>query len=412
MRVSTARFYQTTIEAINRQQQKLVDVQQQLATGKRVLQPSDDPAAATRSLALEKIIEEYGQYARNTDFSESKLALEESAVGATEDILQRVRELAVAAASQLNTENERKVVANEVEQLLNQAVDISNYRDGANEYIFAGFQSKIKPFTRDNAGNVTYNGDQGQRELNLGPDIRVPVGDPGSTVFQAIRNGNGVFVAETNAANAGTAIIGEGSVAGTFAADTYTIAFTQALPTDPITYTITGVASGAVAAGTYATVEQLSNGDDLRASFSFNGVQIDVSGQPTDADSFDISPSQNQDMFTTIQNFIDALSIPGDEPPKKAAVSNGINRTLSDLNRAMDNLTGVRTQIGARRNTVQSQQSTNDDIKLELQSIQSGLVDLDFPQAVSVMNRELMSLQAAQTTFVRMQNLSIFNFLR
>lgn len=411
MRISTTFFMQQGVDAITNQQQKISKLQLQLASGTRVLTPSDDPAASTRALSLDQVFSQQEQYIKNAVFAESKLSLEEDAIDTTENSLQRIKELAIAAASQLNGENDRLTMATEVRQLFNQIVSTANYRDPTGEYLFAGFQSKTKPFNLDNSGNVVYAGDQGQRIVNIGNQVQVAVNDPGDEVFNAIRNGNGIFAVAAGNTNTGTGLIGEGSTNGTFISDTYMLQFTQVLATDDITYTITGASSGVVGSGTYATAAQISANDELSGSFSFNGAQIDISGRPANSDTFSVSPSSNQDLFTTINNFISALEMESDDATERAAVQNGINRSITDLNQSMDHLITRRTDIGARRNTIEKQNIINEDFNQEITAIRSRLMDLDYAQAISDMNQEMLGLEAAQRTFVRMQDLSIFNYL-
>ena len=64
-------------------------------------------------------------------------------------------------------------------------------------------------------------------------------------------------------------------------------------------------------------------------------------------------------------------------PPDDARVTNQMNNVLSDLERAIDNVTRVRTDIGARLNTLESQQETNTTFMFELESTRSQVQDLD-----------------------------------
>ena len=77
----------------------------------------------------------------------------------------------------------------------------------------------------------------------------------------------------------------------------------------------------------------------------------------------------------------------------------------------MDRFREVQAVIGARRNTIESQKEANADLTLQLQTVQSQLEDADLVEAVSLLARESNALQAAQAAFVRVQGLSLFNFL-
>jgi flagellar hook-associated protein 3 FlgL len=71
----------------------------------------------------------------------------------------------------------------------------------------------------------------------------------------------------------------------------------------------------------------------------------------------------------------------------------------------------VRAAIGARQNIIEAQKSFNEDLNLQLTGLRSSLEDVDLIEAASNLNLRLVTLQAAQAAFARMQNLSLFNYL-
>ncbi len=84
---------------------------------------------------------------------------------------------------------------------------------------------------------------------------------------------------------------------------------------------------------------------------------------------------------------------------------------LADLDTGLNRILNVRASIGARLNAADIQQNLNADLDVDLQSLLSDTRDLDFTEAISRFNLQLVSLQAAQQAFVRVQGLSLFNFL-
>lgn len=402
MRISTPQIYQQAINNILNQQAQLTKTQLQLGSGQRLLTPADDPAAASQVLNIQQALSSTAQYQANSNAARARLELEETALTGVGDLLQHVRVLAVQANNATQNNETRAAIAIEVRARLDELLALANTTDANGEYLFAGFQGKTLPFSAAAGGTYAYSGDQGQRYLQIGPTRQVAVSDSGSAVFQAIRNGNGVFVTAHNAGNTGSGIISPGSVNGVFVPDTYTLSFTQALPNDPITYTVTGAISGVVASGTYAS----------GANISFNGAQISVSGTPADGDSFTVSPSANQDMFTTLKNLAVALETPINSTAAQAKLNNTLNRALTDLDQALGKVLEIRAAVGARLNAVDSQQGQHEALGVQLQQTLSSLQDLDYAQAASLLNQQLVALQAAQLAFVKTQNLSLFNYLR
>ena len=402
MRISTQQLQQQGINSMLEQQSQLGKTQLQVSTGRRILTPADDPAASSQVLGLTQAKEVTGQYQSNADAARARLSLEESALVGVGDILQRVRELAVQANNAPLSNGDRNAIAQEISQRLDGLLGLSNTKDANNEYIFSGYQGLVQPFSPASLGSFNYSGDEGQRYLQIGATRQVAVGDSGTTVFRAIRNGNGIFTTQESVTNAGTGVIDPGTVNGTFVPDTYTVTFTQLLPTNPITYTVTGVTSGLVGSGTY------TNG----SSIAFNGVQTSITGTPANGDNFTVTPSANQDIFTTVQNFAQALETAVGSPVSQAHFNNTMNRTLIDLDRSLDNIVDVRTRVGSRLNAIDSQKDLNDSFKLQLQETLSNLQDLDYAEAVSRLNLQITGLQAAQQSFIKIQGLSLFNFLR
>jgi flagellar hook-associated protein 3 FlgL len=403
MRISTSQIYEKSLNAMLDQQAGVNQTQLQVSTGRRILKPSDDPTQSARILDLGQALATNQQYQLNADTTRYRSSLEDSVLGSVTDLLQRARELTVQGANASQSNETRRSIAVEVRQRLDELLALSNTKDANGEYLFSGFKGQTQPFARS-GNSFSYSGDQNQRYLAVGPGIQVAERDPGSEVFQRVRNGNGTFNTADNPANTGTGIIDPGSASNAFVTDTYTITFAQVLPTDPITYSVTGAVSGVVVAAGTPYVDG--------AVLAFNGVTTNVKGTPANGDSFSLTPSTHQDVFTTLQNLVNTLETGAGDPASTARLNNGINRALTDIDQDIGKMLEVRAQVGARLNTIDSQKDTNDDFTLHLQSTLSDIQDLDYAEAASRLNRQLLGLQAAQQAFVKVQGLSLFNFLR
>ena len=98
-------------------------------------------------------------------------------------------------------------------------------------------------------------------------------------------------------------------------------------------------------------------------------------------------------------------------PLRVLQLNNAINRFFVDIDRAMDNFRGIRAEIGARMNALDSQQSLNEDFILRTRETISELEDLDITEAITRFTQQEVALQAAQQSYTRIQGLSLFNFL-
>lgn len=399
MRISTLEIQRQAVAAINDRQVELATTQSRLASGQRVQTPSDDPAAAERILTLREQLNGNTQFSRNANLATNRLQLEETVLTNATAIIQGVRERAVQGANASLSAADRRFVAADVEQSLDALLALANTRDANGEYLFAGNRTLTEPFTRGADGTVTYNGDQDQRELLIGPGRRIAVGDDGVEVFQRIPNGNGTFRVTDDPGNTGSGVAGGGSVVdpGAYDAADYTITFTA-----PDAFEVVNDASGAVvASGTFEP------GDTV----AFQGIQVRIQGQPAIGDAFAVTPSTSQDLFTTVQNTIDALRGNVDGANPDGGFNNAIGRSLADLDQALENMLDTRAQVGARLSTIDDEENILRDVNLFTESALSQLEDLDFARAASDFNLQLTALQAAQQAFTRIQGLSLFNFL-
>jgi flagellar hook-associated protein 3 FlgL len=403
MRISTPQIFRQGTNAILDQQSGLGKTQLQLATGKRMVAPSDDPAASARVLDLTQALDTTKQYQWNADAAKSRLGLEEYALTSVTDLMQRVRTLVVQASNTATMSNaDHTAIANEVTQRLGELLNLANTRDANSEYIFAGYQGRTQPFASDNAGGFTYSGDQGSRFLQVGPTTQVAVGDSGSDVFQAIRNGNGTFAVAGAGTNTGSGLIDAGSAdPATYVPDNYSI-----------TFTVVGAVTTYVVTDTTTSVAQPAAPYVDGAVISFAGHQTKITGTPANGDSFTITPSVNQDMFTTLQNLATTLRAGRSNPASLAQMSMGLNAALGALDQSLDKTVETRARIGARMNVIESQKDTNEAFTLGLNQTLSDVQDLDYASAASRLNQQMLALEAAQTTFSKVQGLSLFSFLR
>ncbi len=300
MRISTSQIYSQGVTSMLNKQAELAKTQLQLATGERILAPSDDPSAATRVMQLEQAVKSTEQYQRNADFADGRLGLEETVLVDVGNILQRVRELAVRANNDTLNAGDRSAIAVEVRGVLEDLMQLANTQDSNSEYMFAGFSTGTEPFTDDGAGNFSYVGDQGQRTVQIGVNRQVAIGDSGDDVFMNVDDGAGGKIS----------------------------------------------------------------------------------------------------MFATLYEFASDL---------EANAPTGV--VLTRLDSAIDEVLTARSAIGARQNSIENQRGANDSFSLLLQENKSQLEDLDYAEAVSRFEQQMLALQASQQTFIKIEGLSLFNYL-
>ncbi|PPD05319.1 MAG: flagellar hook-associated protein 3 [Methylobacter sp.] len=186
MRISTAFSQSQNLSALLNQQSRLNDTQLQLSSGQRISKPSDDPAGAAKIINVSQQIDQLEQYQTNIGAAQQRLELEDSTLKTANEAVQRLQEIATQSLNDINNANNRKTLAEEVDQLSNQLLALANTRSANGEYLFAGFKSSTPPFAA--SGNATapffsYNGDTNQRLIQISETRTIADGDPGSTIF-------------------------------------------------------------------------------------------------------------------------------------------------------------------------------------------------------------------------------------
>ena len=308
MRISTHLFYSQNTRAMADNQAAVSKTQQQLASGRSLSNASDDPAAAARLVEVRKELAAANQYGRNIELATGRLALEETSLEGAGNALQRMRELALQANNAHLSDADRGSIAQEVRQLTGHLLDIANTQDGHGEYLFGGYQSQTQPFVANN-GVVEYQGDDGRREVRVGPNLQMTVGDPGSEVFGQAAGGLGIF----------------------------------------------------------HTLETLAA-----------ALETPLSGDQAAASQF------HQDM----------------------------DRLLEEVDGGIDQLLTVRSRLGARLNSLESQAQVNQVFAERMEIAVGELSGLDYAQAMTRLSEQMLVLQAAQQSFTKVQGLSLFDYLR
>ncbi len=397
MRISTSMMHGNALGAMMQRQVDVSRTQTEVASGLRVQKPSDDPVAAVKIMQLAQSKSANTQYGTNISATTTRLEQEEQALADSESILQRVHELAVQSNSSALSYADRQSIVTELGELNKQLLDVANRKDANNEFLFSGL-SGTQPFMRNASNSVSYAGDDATRSLQIGDSQYIQYGNSGLQVFMNVPQGNGTFVTGATSTNAGTGVI-SGSVqnAAAWVPDDYKLTFTSA--TD---WQVTDSTSAVVSSG---------SGYVAGTAIAFNGIQVAVSGAPSAGDSFSIARSRKEDIFTTIDSLASAVKAVMSNPADQTQFQNRINSSLLQLDQAETSLLNVRTSVGARMSLLQSVESTRQDTVAQIDSSVSGLRDSDYAESVSRLTQQTTALQAAQQSYMKIAQLSLFNYL-
>jgi len=418
MRISTVTMYEQSVNSMNRQQGEFMKVGQQIATGRRVVNPSDDPQAASRAVGVSQAKAVTQQFADARVSARNSLSQSESVLNSVSDAIASAKTLMVQAASDTLSDADRQSVASELRGIYETVIGQANATDGNGRYLFGGFQDNSPPFIRDLDGRVAYVGDDDTRAQRIDASREMPVSDSGAKIFQSVAIGAG-YVAEAGqfddegnrvGNNAGNITFRGPQVTDPSAegfGDTFTVVFGG--DDESPTYTLTaadadGVERTLVADGAYVS------GDPI----GFDGLSLTLEGTPQPGDSLRVgqAPEMNTDLFKTFEKALAVLEAPAGAPSEKAEMRNTLNSVMRELDNSLDNVLTVRASVGARLNELDVVDAVGGNRMLNYEQTLSDLVDLDYAEAISEYSLRQVGLQAAQKAFVDIKGMSLFDYLR
>jgi flagellar hook-associated protein 3 FlgL len=406
MRIATSTIFEAGTRQLGTLQSDMAKLQLQMSTNKRVVAPSDDPIAAARALEVTQSQSINTQLDTNRANARSSLSQEEVILNGVTELMSSVQELVVKAGNASLGDADRASIATELEGRLSDLLGLANSTDGNGAYMFSGYKSATQPFNQTATG-AQYDGDQGQRNVQIGSTRSIPISNSGSAVFENNPTGNGRFQTGAAANNTGAGIISSGTVTDVsqLTGHKYALAFKVAGEPAVTTYTVNDNST------TPPTAVQSDQPYKAGQSISFGGMSMDIKGVPADGDTFTVAPSEKQSVFTTITSLIDTLRSPTIGSAGKAALANGLNQASDNMKSAYDTVLTARSSIGSRLTELDSLDSTGDDLNIQYASTLSDLVDLDLVKTYSLFTQQQVTLTAAQKSFTTMSGLSLFNFI-
>jgi len=403
MRISTNSLYESNVSRIGDTQSSLAKVQQQIASGKRLLSPADDPLGAAKALDLTQSQAMNAQYTENRSSARSALSMQEGALQSATGLLQDVRSQVVAAGSGTLDDASRKFIAGELRSRLSELTSLANSRDGVGNYLFAGFKDNAQPFN-SNGGAVSYAGDNGQKLLQVGASRQMPAGDSGDAIFMNVP-ASAVF----NSTSTGSATLSNITIKDASQAvpgHQYEVVFEAAAGSAP-TYSVYDTTkdpnkqAAPLATGAYASPQTIQAA----------GLELTVSGTPDTGDALSIRPARAQSMFKTLDKLIATLEAPVSTEAERKQFTYDLGVAGQNIDNALNNVLSVRASVGSRLQELDTLDDAGSARDLQYAEQLSDIQDVDYVKAVTDLTQKQMQLQAAQQSFVKVSGLSLFNFL-
>jgi len=408
MRISTQTLYAQSMRSMNQQQAELSHVGQQIASGQRVMRPSDDPQAASRAVQVSQAQAITSQYTDSRVSARNALSMEESVLNSVGDAVSSAKTLMLEAANGTLTNADRASIASQLQGVYETVLGQANATDGNGRYLFGGYQDKSVPFVMS-GGAVTYTvtdpNQDTSRQQQIDASRLMDVSDTGSTVFQGTRGATG-FMAVAESGNTGSVTFkGRPNVVDS---------------SDPnfgtpfkIAFSVTaGVATYEIQDGS-GNVLQAAQPYQSGQAIQYGGLSLSLSGTPANGDAIAVDQAQNfnTDLFKTFEKALAILKQPADTSAQQAALQNTLGNAMTEFDGSLDNVLMVRASVGSRLNELDVIDKVASNRQLNYAQTKSDLVDLDYNSAISEYSLRNVGLQAAQKAFVSMKQMNLFDLL-
>jgi flagellar hook-associated protein 3 FlgL len=202
MRISDRMLHNTVRANLVANQRRMLEVEDEITSGKKVRRPSDDPSAVASILRHRADVAANAQDQRTVNSANSRLSAADSALATVTEILHRATELTVQAGSDAIGTSHLQSIGAEINELLKQTVQVGNTRF-TGQYLFGGSKTTTPPFKAaagDTPAGVTYEGNSEPVTYELDGGIKIRVDVPGD---DALRSTLDALIAIRDKVNAG-----------------------------------------------------------------------------------------------------------------------------------------------------------------------------------------------------------------
>lgn len=418
-RMSSHQIHQSGLDVILDAQKRLSRTQEELASGKRLLTPADDPVAAAQIQGVRSELARIETLQSNVTRAASDLAMVEDSVANIESILMRARELAVRGSNASLSTQDREIIATEIDGLRDQLIAAANTQSADGEYIFGGYAVGTAPYTARDI-NTTFGGDGGSREINIAKGLTVKTRISGNEIFG--EGDAGFLEGIPGIFNSGLSSV---KVTVNATADLAELSSSYRLQYTETGITVTNADTGEVTEhapedGRFLFIDGMTiDTTAFNAEFAGDTFTIqnpsEVAGRALNAFetlsvlSKGLRGAEAADYYSRADDFVISRNVTHEG--ERVTPENAVSISMIALDVNLESVRSARTDLGVRMNRVEDQRLLNENFNVRLQETLSGLEDLDFTKAITEMNLQMVALEAAQKAYTKTQSLSLFNYL-
>jgi len=424
MTISTSYLFDRSVARMSTIQSDLSESQAKIAGGKQILEPSDAPDKAAVVQRLKTVLGRQDSYSKALQTIQNRLGLEDATLRSVSNVLIRVKELALQSANETLSSDDRLTLVNEMQGMRDQLLSLANTTDSNGNFIYAGSRVKEPAFGHNETGKLDYLGDRTEMSVLIGEQRKMSINRTGANVFvtvprieaptlKAIIPSYGGITQASTVSTTTKVEVANLSFANTQSANTLALTPGQQFTIAGLTWTAGD--NGTTAAELEAAFESIDDGTDFTnlATRSVGGSF--TSGTLTDFSSGSALSSTGTSInftSTTKSNgigFFQALDdlISGVQGSDQASMQQGI----SEIDGLLTGVVLAQADLGADMNIVTQQSEVIDATKITMRTTLSGVEDLDYAAAITLMNKQMLAMEAAQASFAKISQLSLFQYL-
>ncbi len=406
MRVSTNMMYQRGVRSLQNANERLDTANQQLTTGNKFSSAGDDPVGMSESQSLSTKIALYNQYNNNGGLLNSSLSLEETSLTSINTSLSRAYTLMQQANSGALSSTDRASVATSLSEIQKQLLDLMNSKNADGEYIYGGNQSQTPPFAVDGNGIYNFQGDTGQRQIQVAPSVTIPSNDSGLALFQSVATRRTASVPLASAGSL-TVAVSDQSAYESFYKNTYDYSSAanntfqiQTTTGSPDQYSIVDASTPpkVLSSGTYQP----------GTAINFNGLTLTPAMAAGSSASFQLDAPKNDNILNTLSKAIATLN---NSTSSGSMITDLAAEVETHLTNAMNVVNTKLGEIGGRMNTLDDVMSSNSSLGSIATEAKANVSEVDIYAAISKVSQEQNSLTVAQQAYTKISKASLFDYL-
>lgn len=402
MRITTNMIYDRNLATMSKVSERQNTAYNQLMSGDKFTRAGEDPSGMSQKMALTKEIDLFKQYSVNGSLLENSLGHADTVLGSINTAMLSAQTLIQKANNSAMGSEERNAIASELEGLQKQMFDLMNSKNSQGEFIFGGNQSKTQPFVKDASGNYVFQGDTGQRSIQVSPTVQIPANDSGFDLFEMVATRR---TASATSANIKVGVGDQGnfesfyrnSYDSSLASNSFTV---STLAGPPATYEIKDSGGTVMQSGDYGAGNKIS----------FNGLELTLDLPAGGADqTFALDAPKNDNVLNGMSDFISALRDPNlsadDFQLAVADATSHINNARTQVDRGQGDL-------GSRLNSLEQVMSSNDGLSTLNQQARAKVSEADMYEVIAALSKEDAAMSASQLAFSKISKLTLFDYIR